>query len=99
MYEFNGIIYLQQEGSPMGLRASWPLSRLFMDHWVQVMRQLEERCNSLAVINPVRYERLDIVFLSKYEDDVVSMLRRLKPGTRWSPMEKAMVWEPGEGHE
>ena len=31
VYEFNGVIYLQTEGGPMGLRSSGPLSRLFMD--------------------------------------------------------------------
>ena len=42
-YEFNGQIYKQGGGAPTGVRPSGPMSRIGMDKWVKMMREIEER--------------------------------------------------------
>ena len=51
-----------------------------------------ERCNDLAVLNPIRYQRVDLFMLKKYVDDCLVALDTLKPGVRWNQGEGAMVW-------
>ena len=56
------------------------------------MEELADRCNTLALINPVRYQRLDIYLIKKYVDDCLVALDTMAPGVRWSQVEQAMVW-------
>ena len=43
LFEWEGEVYLQGEGCPTRLRPSGPLSRIVMDHWVQEMKQHEDK--------------------------------------------------------
>ena len=92
IYEFDGQLYLQLAGGPMGLRSSGPLSRIFMDKWMEDMEEM-------AILNPVKYERLKVHDKSKYVDDVQVFLDALKPGTRWCPNEKTFIWSPENAQE
>ena len=92
LYEWEGQTFLQVFGGPIGLRATGPVARILMDHWAEKMEELAERCNTLAVINPVRYQRLDIYLIKKYVDDCLVALDTMAPGVRWSQVEQAMVW-------
>ena len=59
-YVWNGVIYHQKSGAPMGLRGSGPASRLLMDEWVEKTKEVEIKSKAMATINPVGYEALDI---------------------------------------
>ena len=41
------------------------------------------------------YEPLNIFLRAKYVDDVTNALDKLKSGTRWCPIQRAMIWNPG----
>ena len=97
-YIWNGKIYHQQGGAPMGLRSACPISRAVMDFWVNQVKETEERTNTLSRINPVMYSRLDLYLLSKYVDDVITALEKFRPGTRWDPTHKVFIWTP-EAHQ
>ena len=91
-YEWEGQIYQQVRGGPIGLRATGPVSRILMDYWAEQVRSQVERCNTLADINPVRYQKVNLHFLKKYVDDCLVALDTMAPGVRWCQAEKAMVW-------
>ena len=63
-----------------------------MDYWVSEIRKLEDRSGTLAIINPVKYEEVNLHLLKKYVDDCIVAMDTLRAGTRWSKVEKAMVW-------
>ena len=56
-----------------------------MDHWDAAMVELEERQNTLAEIAPDRYEKLKTYLRTKYVDDVLAAMERLKAGVYWCP--------------
>ena len=91
-YEWEGQIFKQISGGPIGLRATGPVSRILMDYWVSEIRKLEDRSGTLAIINPVKYEKVKFHLLKKYVDDCIVAMDTLRAGTRWSKVEKAMVW-------
>ena len=72
---------LQQEGSPMSLRSSCPVSRAMMDHWVTKVREVEEKSHTLHLLEPSRYARLELAELSKYVDYILSALNKMPRGT------------------
>ena len=68
-YEWDGQVFRQQDGGPIGLRATQPVSRIIMDFWAKEMRKIQELTVSPNSINPIQYEELDIKNLLKYVDD------------------------------
>ena len=64
-YMWDNEIFHQQGGCPMGVLSSSPVSRIVMDDWQEKMKEMEDKMDALARINPVAYERLD-VFLITY---------------------------------
>ena len=52
IYEWQGKIFLQVDGGPIGLRATGPVSRILMDHWREVMKTLEENNRVEAQLHP-----------------------------------------------
>ena len=80
LFEWEGAVYLQGEGCPTRLRPSGPLSRIVMDHWVQEMKLLEEKANTLAIVNPILFSNLNVYLLKKYVDDILTALREVKIG-------------------
>ena len=92
LYMWNGKLYRQMQGAPMGLRSSCPVSRAVMDYWVQNIMDLEEKMGLLADINPIQFERLETYLIEKYVDDVLTALNKLRKGVRWSHTQKALIW-------
>ena len=92
VYEFDGTLYLQTKGGPMGLRSSGPLSRLFMDQWAKDMDALEQKTKELFTLNPVEYEPLKTHLRKKYVDDVATAIDEFREGTRWNPEVGAFTW-------
>ena len=43
LYTRNNQIYHQQDGAPMGLESSCPVSRVLMDHWAEAIKENGER--------------------------------------------------------
>ena len=64
-YKFNGKVYKQQAGGPIGLKDTGYVARLTMDKWIQQFRsKLEEH-------------GLKIKLLRKYVDDIVIVVDNL----------------------
>ena len=57
-YVFNNQIYKQEEGCPMGLESSCPVSRVVMDFWASEIRKTEEKMEALATINTIQFESI-----------------------------------------
>ena len=76
----------------MGLESSCPVSRVLMDFWVEAIYNIADKMETLATINPVLYERLELYLLSKYVDDVLAALETMRKGVRWDPESNTMIW-------
>ena len=55
-YVWDGKIYQQMDGCPMGVEASCPISRVVMDAWAQEVMKLEEKSQTLNALNPIQFE-------------------------------------------
>ena len=64
-YMWDGTIYKQTEGCPMGVDGSSPIARVVMDEWVRLVRETEEKSKILNTLNPTVYEPLETYLLSK----------------------------------
>ena len=62
-----------------------------MDHWVKLLQEVVDRSAELHRINPVMFEKLTWYLLAKYVDDVITILKTLRPGVRWSSKDKAFI--------
>ena len=71
LYEFNGQVYLQQVGGPIGMRFTACLAAVLMKLW------------DAAWLGSMEKEGLDIDLYMRYVDDSRNMLRPLAPGWRW----------------
>ena len=71
LYEFDGKIYLQQAGGPIGLRASCAVARVIMNHW-------DSRWMDAMNENNVERDLED-----RYMDDIRVVMMCLKAGWRW----------------
>ena len=91
-YMWENQIFHQQDGCPMGIQSSCPVSRVVMDDWHDKVKEVEVRMDTLATINPVGYEKLEIYLIEKYVDDVATALEALKRGTRWDPKLRILTW-------
>ena len=94
MYEWEGTLYLQLAGGPIGLRSSGPVARILMDFWVNELLAIAERSVTLNTENPIAYGKLEIHLITKYVDDIFTALERLRPGMRWNQAERALKWDP-----
>ena len=74
-------MYLEQEGRPIGLRATGSVAMIMMDLWVTEMRKLMEE-------NGVQCE-----LLRKYLDDVLAVVRKMYVGFRWNGLEHKAGWQ------
>ena len=81
-YEWEGRFYQQLNGGPIGLRATGPVARIMMDWWARKIREIEEKSQLLAQINPVMFEPLQIHMLRKYVDDCLVVMEQMKLGVR-----------------
>ena len=70
-YEWGGDVYLQQDGFPTGLHPSGLIRRIYMDHWVEKLREIEELTNALHTLNPVSFEKLKTHLIKKYVDNSI----------------------------
>ena len=71
LYEFDGRIYLQQAGGPIGLRATCAVARIVMDCW---------DAGWMAVMDENNIQR-DLE--DRYMDDIRIIMMCLKAGCRW----------------
>ena len=92
VYEWEGKLYLQMAGGPIGLRSSGPVARILMDFWISELLEIADRCNSKHTKNPVNFGKFSIHLATKYVDDVFVALERFKPGLRWDSINKTLEW-------
>ena len=71
VYEWNGSLYHQQEGGPIGLRATCAIARIVMNYW-------DKKWMNLMNINNIERDLED-----RYMDDIRVMLMALRAGWRW----------------
>ena len=91
-YKWDGHVYRQVSGEPIGLQATGPVSRILMDFWPKEILKLAERNMEKAAENPVKYKGLEIHMLNKYVDDCISAMKEIKLGVKWSPEERTLMW-------
>ena len=83
-YEWDGRTFRQKYGGPIGLRATQPLSRIVMDKWVALMRDIQKKTKAIKAINLVIFDCLDHKTLLKYVDDCFLGTKTLRWGSKWS---------------
>jgi hypothetical protein len=81
LYTFNGQVYRQTEGGPIGLRLSMAISRLVMAMWDKML--METGSNTGWLIH----------LLKRYVDDCTAVLETLRLGVRWS-LEQGLSYSP-----
>ena len=91
-YEWEGVLFKHMEGGPIGLRASGPVARIIMDYYLDSMKTLAERTVDLHSINPILYEKIELRLIQKYVDDVFVAADKLRGGTKWCNVQKALLW-------
>ena len=91
-YEWNGTIYRQVAGGPIGLRSTGSVCRIVMDHWKTEISRMIVKMDQLKAINPVTYESLEVHLLKKYVDDVLVALQGVRPGVRYDKQNKILTW-------
>ena len=78
LYQFEGKVFLQCEGGPIGLRLSMAVSRIVMGMWDKQLAQLGAESGWI------------IHLLKRYVDDVTAICETIKMGVRWTmPNSKA----------
>ena len=82
-YEFNGKLYIQEDGGPIGLRFTHCIARIRMNHWVRSVRRILED------------SKVQIRLLKKYVDDVRFLMARISRGLRFIPEVGLLVYDPG----
>ena len=71
-YKWEGNLYKQESGGPVGLRATGSCAKLVMDNWLEAFkRKLEEN-------------NVKIYLLRKYVDDVMIVTRNFELGSYWN---------------
>ena len=90
-YEWEGKLYRQVSGGPIGLRATGMVARVIMDFWVDQIYKRAEQCRLRNIEDPQKYVPVHIHALWKYVDDCVSVMSKIKLGSRWSKPDKAMI--------
>ena len=70
-YQFNGIVYRQAKGGPIGLRFTSIVARIVMDHWIRVY--LCAIVDAGCVVHAIM----------KYVDDINIVMASLHLGMRW----------------
>ena len=71
LYQFNGKIFLQQDGGPIGVRLSGAVARAVMGEW-------DATLNSILATN-----RLLVWLLTRYVDDCTILMNALAMGVNW----------------
>ena len=71
-YSFQGHLYLQREGGPIGMRFTASLANLVMKMWDSAFLELAEN------------EGLNIKLYLRYVDDCRAFLKAIKRGRIWS---------------
>ena len=72
IYEFNGQCFLQQEGGPIGLRASCSVARVVMNFWDKKWKEIMDKNN------------ITLDMADRYMDDIRAILMATKHGWRWN---------------
>ena len=85
--------YKHASGCPQGRESSGPVSRIVMDFWAKHIEQISERMEALAIIDPINYEKLTTYLLLKYVDYVLTSFEEMKPGVKWDPISKTLMWD------
>ena len=89
-FEWEGNLYRQVSGGPIGLRVSGVVGQILMDQWVKKIHQKAMRSRELNSLDPTRYKILSIEALWKYVDDCVCVLNQMRIGTRFK--EDKLIW-------
>ena len=71
LHEFNGVVFLQQAGGPIGLRTTCAVGRIVMNYWADCWME------------PLRGQHLTSEEQDRYMDDVRVFVLALKAGWRW----------------
>ena len=83
LYQFDGKVYRQTEGGPIGLRLSMAVSRVVMAMWDKKLSKLGGQTGWLVHL------------LKRYVDDVTAVVETLRLGVRWTSwgLTYKKVWE------
>ena len=65
MYEWHGEVHLQQDGCPTGLHPSGPISRVYRDFWMKMLKEIEDMTKTLHALNPVNFAELTTHLINK----------------------------------
>ena len=71
VYEFDGCVYLQRAGGPIGLRSTCAVARVVMNAW-------DAKWMEMVSANNIR-----VLKNNRYMDDIRSFLKALREGWRW----------------
>ena len=82
-YQFDGVVYRQATGGPIGLRFISIVARIVMDHWIR------------GFIHVIISAGVELHGIMKYVDDVNLVMAMLRIGTRWvdNTLEHRLGWE------
>ena len=89
-YEWDGSVYRQKSGGPIGLRSTGVVCRVVMDFWRTELTTAISKMDSLKIINTVSYETITIRLLRKYVDDIPVALEGVRPGVRYDHKNKIL---------
>ena len=70
-YTFDGIVYKQVSGCPIGLKLTGMVAQIIMDSWTRQFLMILDRA------------KLELHLLVKYVDDINIVLETVNPGTVW----------------
>ena len=92
-YEWEGDIFLQLFGCPMGMRPSGPVARLLVDDVVEEVEAISTKTQIMARSNPIQYEALVIHMLEIFVDDGVGIMDSLRNGAKFDPILGILIWD------
>ena len=91
-FKFEGDIYHQQTGCPMGSKPSGPVSRLMVDETVETIEEIAVKTTIMNRINPILYEELILHLIDIYVDDTLTAMDKMKLGIRYDNSQKIFIW-------
>ena len=71
-YRWDGKLYLQRQDCPTDFRPSGPVARVFLGKSVIEMLTIAKLSQTLSILNPNQFSKLEIHEIWKYVDDVSS---------------------------
>ena len=80
LYEFDNKTYLQSDGGPIGVRLAGTVARAIMANWDSTLNKIMAEHN------------LTVRIISRYVDDIATLLTAIKMGVRWCKCCKKLAY-------